>query len=135
VRHYYDIERNISDTQIKMLGERDGVIGVNSILVAPKAEESTMDRYIDHIEYVANLIGIDHVALGFDFFEFIYRQWTESRQKELAAKLATPHFISDLRNHSNARNLTRRLMERGFRDEDIKKILRGNWLRIFQKML
>jgi len=135
VRHYYDIERNISDTQIKMLGERGGVIGVNSILVSPKEEESTMGRYIDHIEHIANLIGIDSVAIGFDFFEFIYRQWTESRQKELAAKLATPHFIPDLRNHSNARNLTRRLIERGFSDKHIEKILRGNWLRIFQEML
>jgi membrane dipeptidase len=135
VRHYYDIERNISDTQIKMLGERGGVIGVNSILVSPKEEKSTIDRYIDHIEHIANLIGIDSVAIGFDFFEFIYRQWTESRQKELAAKLATPHFIPDLRNHSHVRNLTCRLIERGFSDEDIEKILRGNWLRIFQEML
>ncbi|HEX4696105.1 MAG TPA: membrane dipeptidase [Candidatus Udaeobacter sp.] len=135
VRHYYDIERNISDAQIKMLGERGGVIGVNSILVSPKEEESTMDRYIDHIEHIANLIGIDSVAIGFDFFEFIYRQWTESRQKELAAKFTTPHFIPDLRNHSHARNLIRRLIERGFSDKDIEKILRVNWLRIFQKML
>jgi len=135
VRHYYDIERNISDTQIKMLGERGGVIGVNSILVGPKEEESTIDRYIDHIEHIANLIGIDSVAIGFDFFEFIYRQWSESRQKDLAAKLATPHFIPDLRNHSNARNLTRRLIERGYSDKHMEKILRGNWLRIFQETL
>jgi membrane dipeptidase len=135
VRRYYDIERNISDAQIKMLGERGGVIGVNSILVSPHEEESTMDRYIDHIEHIANLIGIDSVAIGFDFFEFIYRQWTESRQKELAAKFTTPHFIPDLRNHSHAGNLTRRLIERGFSDKDIEKILCGNWLRIFQEML
>jgi membrane dipeptidase len=135
VRRYYDIERNISDAQIKMIGERRGVIGVNSVLVSPREEESTMDRYIDHIEYVANLIGIDGVGIGFDFFEFIYRQWPESRQKELAAKFTTPHFISDLRNHAHARNLTRRLIERGFSDDQIEKILRGNWLRIFNEVL
>ena len=135
IRRYYDIERNISDEQINMIGERGGVIGVNSVLVSPKEKESTMDRYIDHIEHVADLIGIDCVGIGFDFFEFIYRQWPESRQKELAAKLATPHFIPDLKNHSNARNLTRRLIERGFTDEQIEKILRGNWLRIFEQVL
>jgi membrane dipeptidase len=134
-RRYYDIERNISDAQIKMIGERRGVIGVNSVLVSPREEESTLDRYIDHIEHVANLIGIDGVGIGFDFFEFIYRQWPESRQKELAAKFTTPHFIPDLRNHSHARNLTRRLIERGFNDEQIEKILRGNWLRIFEQIL
>jgi membrane dipeptidase len=135
VRRYYDIERNISDAQIKMIGERRGVIGVNSVLVSPREDESTMDRYIDHIEYIANLIGIDGVGIGFDFFEFIYREWPESRQTDLAAKFTTPHFIPDLRNHAHARNLTRRLIERGFSDDQIEKILRGNWLRIFNEVL
>jgi membrane dipeptidase len=134
-RRYYDIERNVSDEQIRMVGERGGVIGANSILVSPRAEESTLDHYVDHIEHIANLIGIDSVGIGFDFFEFIYRQWPESRQKELAAKFTTPHFIPDLTNHSHARNLTRKLIERGFSDEDIEKILRGNWLRIFKELL
>jgi membrane dipeptidase len=135
VRRYYDIERNISDTQIKMIGERHGVIGVNSILVSPREDESTLDHYVDHIEHIAKLIGIDGVGIGFDFFEFIYRQWPESRQKELAAKFTTPHFIHDLTNHSHARNLIRRLIERGFCEVDIEKILRANWLRIFQQVL
>jgi len=135
VRRYYDIERNISDEQIRMIGERRGVIGVNSILVSPREEESTLDHYIDHIDHISELIGINGVGIGFDFFDFIYRQWSESRQKELAAKFTTPHFIHDLTNHSHARNLTRRLIERGFSDADIEKILRGNWLRIFKELL
>src|SRR5437667_3463529 len=57
-RRYYDIERNISDQQVKMIGERRGVIGINSVLVSPKEEESTLDRYIDHIEHVVNVIGV-----------------------------------------------------------------------------
>jgi membrane dipeptidase len=135
VRRYYDIERNISDEQIKMIGERRGVIGVNSVLVSSKEEQSTLDHYVDHIEHIANLIGIDGVAVGFDFFEFIFSQWPESAKKELAEKFTTPHFIPDLRNHSHARNLTGKLIERGFSDEQIEKILRGNWLRIFQEWL
>jgi membrane dipeptidase len=135
VRHYYNIERNISDEQIKMIGERRGVIGVNSVLVSSKEEETTLDRYVDHIEHIAGLIGIDGVAIGFDFFEFIYSQWPESAKKELAEKFTTPQFIPDLRNHSHAGNLTRKLIDRGFNDEQIEKILRGNWLRILQEWL
>jgi membrane dipeptidase len=133
VRRYYDIERNISDEQIEMIGERHGVIGVNSVLVSPKEEETTLDRYVDHIEHIANLIGIDGVGIGFDFFEFIYSQWPESAKKQLAEKLTTPHFIPNLKNHSHTRNLTRKLIERGFHDEAIEKILRKNWLRIFEE--
>lgn len=135
VRRYYDIERNISDEQIRSIGKRRGVIGVNSILVSPREEESTLNHYVDHIEHIVSLIGIDGVAIGFDFFEFIYRQWPESRQKELAAKFTAPHFIPKLRNHSHSRNLTRILIERGFGDADIEKILRDNWLRIFKELL
>jgi membrane dipeptidase len=118
-----------------MIGERCGVIGVNSVLVSPKEETSTLDCYVDHIEHIANLIGIDGVGIGFDFFEFIYSQWPESAKSELAAKFTTPHFIPDLRNHCHARNLTGKLIERGFNDEQIEKILRGNWLRIFEEWL
>ena len=135
VRKYYDIERNISDGQIKMIGERRGVIGVNSVLVSPRKEEATLDRYIDHIEHIASLIGIDAVGIGFDFFEFIYRQWSEAAKQELAAKLTKPHFLPDLRNHSHARNLTRRLVARGFSGEQIEKILYGNWMRILKELL
>ena len=134
-RKYYDIERNISDGQIKMIGERRGVIGVNSVLVSPRKEEATLDGYVDHIEHIIGLIGIDSVGIGFDFFEFIYGQWSEAAKQELAAKLTKPHFLPDLRNHSHARNLTRKLIARGFSDEQIEKILYGNWMRILKELL
>jgi membrane dipeptidase len=135
VRKFYDIERNISDEQIKIIGKRGGVIGVNGILVSPDPETSTVDRYIDHIEHVIGLIGIDGVGIGFDFCEYLFRQLPEKVRNELAAKLTKPHFIPDLTNHSHAGNLTRRLIERGFSDDDIEKILRGNWVRILNEIL
>jgi membrane dipeptidase len=134
-RKFYDVERNISDQQIKMIGERRGVVGINSVLVSSNQKETTLDRYVDHIEHVAGLIGIDCVGIGFDFFEFIYRQWPDEKKKWMSEKLTTPHFIPDLTNHSHARNLTRKLIERGFSDGDVEKILRGNWLRIFKELL
>ena len=134
-RKFYDVERNINDEQIKMIGQRRGVIGINSVLVGPRQEDATLDQYVDHIEHITELIGVDCVGIGFDFFEFIYRQWPEEKKKWLAEKLTTPHFIPDLTNHSHAKNLTRKLIERGFSDGDIEKILRGNWLRVLKEIL
>lgn len=134
-RRYHDIERNISDEQIKMVGERRGVIGINSVLVSPRKNEATLDRYVDHIEHIASLIGIDGVGIGFDFFEFLYRQWTEAERQDLEAKFTAPHFPPDLRNHAQARNLTRKLIERGFNDDQIERILYRNWMRIFEELL
>ena len=134
-RKFYDVERNISDEQIKIIGGRGGVVGINAILVSSSSSESTIDRYIDHVEHVVGLIGIDGVGIGFDFCEYLFQQLPENVRKELHAKLTSPHFIPDLTNHAQARNLTRKLIERGFSDPDIEKILRGNWMRIFGEML
>ena len=134
-RKFYDIERNVSDEQIKMIGQRGGVVGVNAILVSSTQEKSTLDHYVDHIEHVIGLIGIDGVGIGFDFCEYLFTQLPAGVREELAAKLTTPYFIPDLTNHSQARNLTRKLIERGFNDADIEKILRGNWMRILKDLL
>ena len=134
-RRFYDVERNISDEQIRMVGARGGVVGVNAILVSAKQEEATLDRYVDHIEHMIDLIGIDAVGIGFDFCEFLWRQMPAARREEMEAKLTTPCFLPDLSDHSHARNLTRTLIERGFNDAEIEKILRGNWLRVLQQTL
>ncbi len=91
-RRYHDIERNISDEQIRMVGERRGVIGINAVLVSPRQDEATLDRYVDHIEHVAGLIGIDCVGIGFDFFEFLYRQWTEAEKQESGSEIHQASF-------------------------------------------
>jgi len=135
VRKFYDIERNISDEQIKAVGQRGGVVGVNAILVSADAKKSTIDHYVDHIEHVIGLIGIDGVGIGFDFCEYLFHQLPKEIIEEIASKLTTPHFIPDLTNHTHARNLTRKLIERGFDDDEIEKILFRNWMRIFEKLL
>jgi membrane dipeptidase len=134
-RKYYDIERNISDEQIKMVGMRGGVIGINSILVSSKKEDATLDRYVDHIAHVIDLIGIDGVGVGFDFFEFIYRRWSEDERAKFHQKFPNVHFVPDLLHHGQARNLTARLIKRGFNDEQIEKLLFRNWMRIFEELL
>jgi membrane dipeptidase len=134
-RKYYDIERNISDEQVKMVAARGGVIGINSILVSSKKEDATLDRYVDHLAHVIDLIGIDGVGIGFDFLEFIYRRWPEDERAKFHQKFPNVHFIPDLLHHGQARNLTGKLIERGFNDGQIEKILFRNWMRIFEELL
>jgi membrane dipeptidase len=130
-RAFYDIERNSSDAQLVAVANRGGVIGINAVLVSPRREEATLDRYVDHIEYVIDLVGVDHVAIGFDFFERIFDAMPEADQAALR-KMADVCFLPELSHHGHARNLTRRLIERGFGDDDIVKILHGNWMRVIE---
>jgi membrane dipeptidase len=134
-RKFYDIERNSSDEHIRAVGGRGGVVGANAVLVSPRAEDSSLDRYADEIEYLVELAGIDGVGIGFDFFEFIYRRWSAAERAELEWRLTRAHFLPDLSNHGHARNLTRKLIERGFADDQIVQILYGNWMRVFEQVL
>jgi membrane dipeptidase len=134
-RKFFDIDRNASDDHIRAVGARGGVIGVNGALVGATKAQATIDTYIDNIEYTIELTSVDSVALGFDFFKFIFEQWTPAQQAALVAYLMDVAFVPDLDHHGVAKNLTRRLIERGWKDDDIAKLLYGNWMRIFQELL
>jgi membrane dipeptidase len=101
------------------------------VLVSPDKESATLDRYIDHIEHVIALSSIDAVGLGFDFFEFIFDSLPAS-ERALLLSWGGLHFVPDLTHHGHARNLTRRLIERGWEDASIEKLLWRNWMRLLQ---
>ncbi len=127
-RRFFDIERNMSDAQIRAIGARGGVIGVNSVLVSPTREDATLDRYVDHVEHMVSLAGIASVAIGFDFFERIFH----TLPPHVQASMPDIQFVPGLSHHGHARNVTARLIERGWRDEDISQFLRENWLRVIR---
>lgn len=134
-RKFFDIDRNDTDDHIRAVGVRGGVVGVNGALVGAKKGQATIDMLIDNVEYVVELAGMDGVGIGFDFFKFIWDQWTPAKQAELAAYLTEVEFVPDLQHHGHARNLTRRLLERGWSDEDVGKLLYGNWMRVLEQRL
>jgi len=69
---------------------------------------------IDHIDHVVKLIGADHVGLGSDF------DGTSS----------LPRGLEDV---SKLPIITYHLLKRGYSETDIKKILGGNFLRVWEK--
>jgi membrane dipeptidase len=91
--------------------------------------------FIDNVEYMVEVAGIQGVGIGFDFFKFIWDQWSAAKQDDLVKYLMPVEFVPDLQHHGHARNLTRRLIERGWKDGDIEKLLYGNWMRVFQARL
>ena len=73
-----------------------------------------LSRLLDHFEHAVKVAGIDHVGLGSDFDG------------------ADDMFPQDMEDISKIPNLVRGLMERGFSDADILKILGGNTLRVMR---
>ena len=64
--------RNLTDEQLKAVAETNGVVGVIFSVndldggKRPK-DDAPISKIIDHIQYIADLIGVDHVAFGSDF--------------------------------------------------------------------
>ncbi|MGJ8679753.1 dipeptidase [Paraglaciecola sp.] len=147
-------ERNMDNKMIKALGKNGGVIQINfgSTFVTKRAnawskkrsaeqkavEEkfgkdseqyknfrksfaeknplpfASLDSVLDHIDHVVKLIGIDHVGIGSDY-------------DGVGDSLPT-----DLKDVSTYPNLIQGLLNRGYSDQDIIKILNGNLLRVWQ---
>lgn len=134
-RHFHDIERNSSDAQIRAVGARGGVIGINAVLLSAQKERATLDHFVDQVAYVADLAGIEAVGIGFDFIEFLFRHWTVEQQAAISTAMVEAHPVPGLTNHSHAPNLTRQLIARGFRDDEIAQVLYGNWLRVLHTVI
>ena len=81
------------------------------------------------------LIGIDGVAIGFDFFEFIYRGWTEEDRAAFHQEIPQCSFHPGSNESRSRVKSFRKLIERGFNDEEMEKILFGNAMRIFEQLL
>jgi membrane dipeptidase len=149
--------RNLKDEQIKAIAKNGGVIQINFfsgfidstyekkekefLNVHKKEYDSLVERgssgffinnffskkyhkeaqalrpplslLIDHIDYIVKLVGPDHVGLGSDF------DGTESTPIGLDGVQDFPH-------------ITQALLERGYSEKNIEKILGGNFMRVFK---
>ncbi len=75
----------------------------------------TLQKLVDHFDYVAKLVGVDYVGIGSDFDGIS----------------VTPLDMDDV---SFLPNLTNELMKRGYSDKDVKKILGQNFLRVLKEI-
>ena len=146
VKTVRDSPRNLSDEQIRRVAEMGGVIGMNGFppFVA-NTSRPTLDDLLKHVDYIAELVGIDHVGLGIDF-EYI----DESMQKDSLAHYE--HFVKTgqwnpkdyppppyyypegLDDPRYFPNLTKALLERGYDEEETKKVLGGNFMRVYSQI-
>ena len=151
------VTRNLKDEQIKAIGKNGGVICLNfssgfvdsnyakkdmafrkkhqaeldsllatgiqreyayTALTSKYFEESeaikpTMAQLLDHLDYIVKLIGVNHVGIGSDF------DGISSSPRELQTVADFP-------------KMTQALIEKGYSNKDIKKILGGNFLRVYR---
>ena len=117
VKNICNHKRNLSDKQIKAIADRNGLIGINFCPEFIKSSNKVQIKdIVDHIKYLKDFVGIDHIALGTD-----YDGISE-----------TPENLDNI---SKIPDLVKELKKNEFNSEEIAKITRDNWLRIFKNVL
>jgi membrane dipeptidase len=129
--------RNITDEQMKEMASTGGVMGItpHSMLCHRVAGvRPTIDDMLDMIDYAIDLVGIDHVGVGSDVFEsFSKLSWERTTKRWYPTGFIWETMAAEgFSKVSEWPNLTRGLVARGYADDDIAKVLGGNWLRVFQ---
>lgn len=137
-----DFPRNISDGRIKSIAERGGVIGLSfwAALVNNRAERPKVDDLLKHVDHIAELVSVDHVALGPDFCAFDtvtpsqrgrHPGWIEG----MFYGIRESDFVEGLDDITKLPLITEALLQHGYSDEETKKILGGNLLRLYKQVL
>ena len=98
--------RNLTDEQRAEYEERMAALN-------EQWPSANLETYVDHIDYVVQLIGVDHVGIGTDF--------------------DGGGGIEGFNDASEAPNVTVELVRRGYSDEDIAKIWGGNLMRVLRE--
>jgi membrane dipeptidase len=127
--------RNLKDDQIQAIVEKGGVIGACFYSPFIDIKKASLDRLLDHIDYIADLVGVSHVGLGPDFTDYM----TEGSVKIPSPGLVTGRAAQNLyprgiESASRMLNMSRGLVSRGYSDNEILKILGENFLRVLKQI-
>ncbi|MHB9028623.1 MAG: dipeptidase [Candidatus Latescibacterota bacterium] len=108
---------NMTDDQLRALAAKGGVIGIIPYhgLLDTDPKKETVDRVVDHILYVADMVGIDTVGIGSDF--------------------DGGSDLTDVSDGSHLMNLTHAMLARGLTEKEIQKVWGGNFLRVLRQTI
>jgi len=148
-RAVYDHDRNKKDEEIKAMADKGGVIGIYAV-PSFVGERGTIDEVLDHIDHAVKIAGVDHVGIGTDYdgapdkilplIERIAEAKVADSLRHWVTGFRPEHFRKQMRlvgleDWSKFFNITRGLVSRGYSNQEIQKILGGNILRIFDKVM
>ena len=108
-----DHPRNLTDNQIKALAQNGGSMGVTFVPSFVAAAAPTFENLIDHIDHTVQLVGPNHIGIGSDF---------DGGGTLVKDATVFPQF-------------TEELLNRNYSEEDIRKILGKNHLRVIKEAI
>src|SRR5919202_1093735 len=144
-RALWNTKRMKPDHILKACAEKGGVIGIEAAPHTTLTKEHphhNLESYMQHFEYTANLVGIDHVAFGPDtlFGDHVALHHAFARQLSIQAAhgqadFQEVEFVDGIENPSEEfPNIVRWLVKHTYSDDDIRKALGGNSMRVLAEV-
>jgi len=136
----YEVDRAKIDEELHAHAETGGVIGVYAVpfFLAP-GDSVTVEAMLDHIDYISELVGWAHVGIGTDWplqadhdtLENVFLPSSSETGFRAEHNLSIANLVG-FDDYRDFPNITRGLVNRGYDDEQIRGILGGNFLRVFE---
>ncbi len=137
VRALCDNPRGVSDRVIDAIAAKGGVLGLTSFAYfLNKDGPATLDHYLDNVDYLVRRVGVEHVGVGLDLIEGrVYEPPLDPILFKPEAYPPLPwKYAQGLESIREISNITRGLLDRDYPLESIRKIMGGNWLRIYREI-
>ena len=117
VRALCDHDRNLTDDQLRALAKNGGVIQICIYggYLNKDAKTASVDDVVRHIDHAVKVAGIDHVGIGSDF--------------------DGGGGVLGCAGDNDMINITVKLIEKGYSEEDLRKIWGGNFFRVMNQVI
>jgi membrane dipeptidase len=130
-----------TDEAITAMAAKGGVMGITEVrmFVSPK-EPTGVDAMLDHFDYVAKLVGVEHVGVGSDIDLVGYDAMPAEEYKQLKAGYKSTYGFRDkidLDGYNFAKrpfDLAEGLIRRKYSDANIEAVLGGNFRRVLKEI-
>ena len=128
----FDHPRNITDEQIKASAATGGVIGINGVGVFLGENDSSTETILRHIDYVAELVGADHVGIATDLpvdaANSSPTPWNPPHPGDV------PWSEISYIQPEQLPELTEGMLRAGYKESDVRGILGEDWLNLARRV-
>ena len=142
-----DNPRCISDRLIEVIAKTGGVVGITAVndfhvrkrsdASIPHSPRVTVDAHIDQFDHVKRLVGVDHVGLGPDFVDGMPLNYGIVNREVITRDMISDgewFYVKGFENIAELPNVVAGFRKRGWKQDEIDKVMGGNWLRVYKQV-
>jgi membrane dipeptidase len=128
--------RTKKDDELIACAEKGGVIGIIGVANTLSQEpHQDINVALNHYDYMVNLVGVDHVAIGSDVLVGDHVGFHKVMMGKDVRRGFPADYLDGLESPADGKNIIRGLISRGYSDEDVSKIAGKNALAFFRRVM